>query len=89
MLLAESQALSRSANGCVRRSFFVRFLYAFKAAWRISRKLDDVEVGWVWDIREKWGVEGRIVESWVMGKEKSDTPQTCKYSAFISYGRHR
>jgi hypothetical protein len=25
--------------------------------------------------------------SWVMGKEKSDTPQTCRYSIFITDGR--
>jgi len=45
MLLAESQASSRSASGCVERSFFVRFLYAFKALSKISWKVDGVEVG--------------------------------------------
>jgi hypothetical protein len=74
MLLAESQALSWSASGWVRGSILVRFLYTFKALSKIGWKVDGVEVGWVWDIRGKWGIEGRIVESSVKGKEKSDTP---------------
>jgi hypothetical protein len=75
MPLAESQASNRSASGWVRRSFLVRFLYAFKALSKISWKLDDdVGVGLARDIRGKRGIGERRVESWVMGKEKSDTP---------------
>ena len=29
------------------------------------------------------GIEGRIVESWVMGKEKSDTPQKRAGTAYL------
>jgi hypothetical protein len=43
MLLAELQALNRSASGCLRRSFFVHSLYVFIALSKISWKLDDVE----------------------------------------------
>ena len=44
MLLGDSQAWSLSTSGCLRRSFFVRFLYIFKALSRISYKLEDEEV---------------------------------------------
>jgi len=45
MALGDLQASSLSASGCVKRSFFVRFLYAFRALSKISWKLEDVEVG--------------------------------------------
>ena len=39
------------ARGCVRRSVFVFFSYAFMAATKMVRKLEvDVLVGVVWDI---------------------------------------
>jgi hypothetical protein len=41
MLLGELQCWSWAASGCVRRSFFVRFSYAFKALSKISWKLED------------------------------------------------
>ena len=44
MLLGESQAWNLSASGCLRKSFFVRFLYVFKESSRISWKLEGVEV---------------------------------------------
>ena len=44
MLLGELQASSWPASGWVRRSFFVRFLYALKALSKISWKLDDGKV---------------------------------------------
>ncbi len=46
MLLGDLQSWSWAASGCVRRSFFVRFLYAFKALSNICWKLEEeVEVG--------------------------------------------
>jgi hypothetical protein len=46
MALGELQDWSGVANGWVSRSFFVRFLYAFRASLRISWncKLDDEAV---------------------------------------------
>lgn len=44
---AELQGPSLSATGCMKRSFFVRCLYVFKALSILSRKLDDAEVGCV------------------------------------------
>ena len=41
MALGESQDWSWAASGCARRSFFVRFLYLFKALLIISWKLED------------------------------------------------
>jgi hypothetical protein len=51
MLLGESQAWSWAASGWVRRSFFVRLSYAFRALLKIGWKLEDDEaVGGVWDM---------------------------------------
>ncbi len=45
MLLGESQSSSWVVSGCVRRSFFVRLLYSFRAVSKILWKLEDeVEV---------------------------------------------
>jgi hypothetical protein len=41
MALGESQDWSCAASGCSRRSFFVRFLYLFKAVLIISWKSED------------------------------------------------
>jgi hypothetical protein len=41
MALGESQDWSWAASGCSCRSFFVHFLYVFKALLIISRKLED------------------------------------------------
>jgi hypothetical protein len=43
MALGESQDSSCAASGCARRSFFVRFLYWFKALLMICWKLDDLD----------------------------------------------
>jgi hypothetical protein len=43
MLLGELQFWSWAASGCVRRSFLVRFSYAFKASSKMSWKFDDEE----------------------------------------------
>ena len=48
MLLAELHGSNWAASGCVRRSFFVRVLYAFKALSKISWNFefeDEAEVG--------------------------------------------
>jgi hypothetical protein len=44
MALGELQDSSWVASGWASRSFFVRFLYAFRALLRISWKLDDEAV---------------------------------------------
>ena len=44
MAPGELQVSSWEARGCVRRSFFVRFLYLSKASLIISWKLEDEEV---------------------------------------------
>jgi hypothetical protein len=54
-VLGELQSSSSVASGWWRRSFFVRFWYAFKASLKISWNLDDEEVvavmiGWGLDI---------------------------------------
>jgi len=41
MAVGESQAWSWAASGCERRSFLVRFSYAFKALLKISWRLED------------------------------------------------
>jgi len=41
MALGESQAWNCAASGCARRSFLVRFSYAFKALLIISWKLEE------------------------------------------------
>ena len=43
MAPGELQASSWEARGCVRRSFFVRFLYLFKASLIINWKSEDEE----------------------------------------------
>jgi hypothetical protein len=43
MLLGELQFWSWAASGWVRRSFLVRFSYAFKVSSKISLKLEDEE----------------------------------------------
>jgi hypothetical protein len=43
MLLGESQAWSWVASGCLRRSFFVRLSYAFRALLKIGWKVEDDE----------------------------------------------
>ena len=52
MALGDSHGSSCSAIGCVRRSFFVRFLYMFKASSKISWKfVDAAALGCVSDMR--------------------------------------
>jgi hypothetical protein len=51
MSLEELQDCSCDARGCVRRSVFVFFSYAFMAATKMVRKLEeDVEEDGAWDI---------------------------------------
>jgi hypothetical protein len=51
MAEGESQDWSWAASGCASRSFFVRFLYVFKASLIISWKLEaevEVEAAVLW-----------------------------------------
>jgi len=43
MAAGESQASSWAARGCARRSWFVRFLYDFRASLKSRSKLEDEE----------------------------------------------
>ena len=45
MLLGESHSWSCAASGCLKRSFFVRFRYAFKALSKINWKLEEDVTG--------------------------------------------
>ena len=53
MLLGELQAWSWAASGCLRRSFFVRLSYSFRALSKIGRKVEDDEAAWDMTVRAR------------------------------------
>ena len=71
MAAGVSQAWSRAASGCVRRSSPVRFLYVTKAllnnVWNLE---DDVAADWLWDMSVKAECLRMSADIWVIDRQR-------------------